>query len=167
MAKMGWNEAKKSIEQLPVSFIIIDNRPHLTTQGVTNLLKRSKKLYVVTTNNIHPANSITDSNLEVLFYEDEIDVKNLFRRLKSLGIDNLTVQSGGEMNAELMRGGLINLVSLVVTPVMVGGSTTPTLLDGKSLETIDDLKLLKPLELVSIDKLTDSYIHLKYRVLVS
>lgn len=39
------------------------------------------------------------------------------------------------VDAELMRAGLIDSVSLVVAPIMVGGSSTPSLLGGKSLET--------------------------------
>ncbi len=166
MAKVGWNDEKEKIDQLPVSFIIVDNKPHLTEIGVSNLLKRTKKLYVVTTNSDHPSKKMSDSNLEVIQYDDKVDFYSLFEKLKQEGVEQLTIQSGGEMNAELMRSGLINLVSLVVAPVMVGGAATPTLLDGKSLETIDDLKLLKQLELVSVDKLKGSYLHLKYKVVV-
>lgn len=167
MAKVGWNDEKEKVDQLPVSFIIVDNKPHLTERGVSNLLKRTKKLYIITTNMEHPAKKTNGPNLEVLNYQKKIDFHDLFTKLKKQGVDHLTIQSGGEMNAELMRGGLINLVSVVVAPLMVGGSSTPTLLDGKSLETIDDIKLLKPLELVSVDKLEGSYIHLKYKVLES
>src|SRR6185369_3297680 len=38
MAKNGWNEPKANIEQLPVIFVIVDNRPHLTELGVKNLM---------------------------------------------------------------------------------------------------------------------------------
>lgn len=167
MAKVGWNEEKPTIEQIPVSFIIVDNKPHLTEKGVANLIKRSKKLYIVSVNSSHPANKISDQKLEVIHYDNKIDFDDLFQKLKELGVDQLTIQSGGEMNTELMRSGLIDQVSIVVAPVMVGGNVTPTLLDGKSLETVNDLKLLRPLELVSVDKLEGSYLHLKYKVLVS
>jgi 2,5-diamino-6-(ribosylamino)-4(3H)-pyrimidinone 5'-phosphate reductase len=64
-----------------------------------------------------------------------------------------------------MRSGLIDFVSLVVAPVMVGGRDTAALLGGKSLESSEDLALLKPLELIGVDKLDDSYLHLSYKVL--
>lgn len=165
MAKVGWNEEKSDIKHLPVSFIVVDNKPHLTKTGVSNLLQHAEKLYLVTTNIKHPAKEITDANLEVICYEDKIDFCDLLQKLKSLGVDRLTIQSGGEMNAVLARAGLINFVSLVVAPVLVGGKATPTLIDGKSLETVDDLKLLKPLELISADVLEDSYLHLKYKII--
>jgi 2,5-diamino-6-(ribosylamino)-4(3H)-pyrimidinone 5'-phosphate reductase len=165
MAKVGWNEEKDVVEQIDVIFVIVDNKPHLTERGVHNLLRRVKKLYVVTTNSEHPAASMKHDGLEVLSYENKIDFMDLFRKLKSLGAERVTIQSGGEMNTELMRGGLIDYVSLVVAPVMVGGRGTASLLDGESLVTNDDLQLLRPLELTGADKLDNSYLHLKYSVL--
>lgn len=156
---------KRDIKKIDVIFVIVDNKPHLTERGVTNLLKFVSQLYIVTTNPKHPANRVKDSNLSVVNYESSIDFKDLFVKLKSLGADKVTIQSGGDMNAELMRSGLINFVSLVVAPVMIGGRNTAALLGGKSLESSEDLALLKPLELISIDRLNDSYLHLRYKVL--
>jgi 2,5-diamino-6-(ribosylamino)-4(3H)-pyrimidinone 5'-phosphate reductase len=165
MAKVGWNDEKDNIKKIDVIFTIVDNKPHLTERGVANLLKFVSKLYIVTTNPRHPANAIKDGNLSVIKYEDKIDFEDLFARLKSFGAERVTIQSGGDMNAELMRLGLINYVSLVFAPVMIGGRDTAALLGGASIESDDDLTLLKPLELVSTDKLNDSYLHVKYKVL--
>ena len=165
MAKVGWNKEKDDIKKIDVIFVIVDNNPHLTERGVANLLKFVSKLYIVTTNRRHPANTVKDDNLSVINYENKIDFRDLFVRLKSLGADKVTIQSGGDMNTELIRSGLINFVSLVVAPVMVGGHDTTSLLGGLSLKSDGDLTLLKPLELISADKLNESYLHLRYRVL--
>lgn len=165
MAKVGWNEEKSDIKRIDVIFVIVDNKPHLTERGVANLLKFTSKLYVVTTNPKHPANAVKDNNLSIINYEDKIDFKDLFAKLRSFGADRVTIQSGGDMNTELMRLGIIDFVSLVVAPIMVGGRDTAALLGGKSLKSSDDLALLKPLELIGADKLNDSYLHLRYKVL--
>lgn len=165
MAKVGWNDAKDDIKKIDVIFVIVDNKPHLTERGVANLLQFTSKLYIVTTNPKHPANTVKDNNLFIINYEDTIDFTDLFAKLKSFGANKVTIQSGGDMNAELMRAGLIDFVSLVVAPVMVGGRDTAALLGGVSIESDDDLMLLKPLELVCADRLSDSYLHLKYKVL--
>lgn len=34
MAKVGWNDEKSDINKSPVSFIIVDNKPHLTNLGI-------------------------------------------------------------------------------------------------------------------------------------
>ncbi len=164
MAKVGWNDQKKSIEKLPVEFVIVDNKPHLTTLGVENLIKRTKKLYIVTTNADHPALAIESDSLEVISYEQAIDFTNLFERLKQNGADRLTVQSGGEMNANLLRLGLINNLSIVVAPILVGGRDTSTLIDGDSLSSVEDLQKVRTLELISINPLENSYVHALYKV---
>lgn len=164
MSKVGWNDEKANIKQIPVTFIIIDNKPHLTELGVRNLLKRAKSLIIVTTNPEHPSRNIDNPNLEVLHYQGEVNFKGLFEQLKSQGIDKLTVQSGGEMNAVLFRASLIDYVSIVIAPVIVGGRDTPTLVDGESLKTLEDLHKLKELELLDATKLSDSYLHLRYKV---
>jgi 2,5-diamino-6-(ribosylamino)-4(3H)-pyrimidinone 5'-phosphate reductase len=165
MAKVGWNDEKADIKQIEVRFVIVDNKPHLTGRGVQNLLKYVEKLIIVTTNAEHPAAKMTDPCLHVMHYEDKIDFRDMFKKLKTEGADKVTIQSGGEMNAELIRAGLINFLSLVVAPVLVGGRDTASLMDGKSLEIVEDLKLLRPLELVGVDKLKDYYLNHKYKVL--
>lgn len=164
MAKVGWSDEKESIEKLPVDFVVVDSKPHLTERGILNLLKRTNKLYIVTTNKQHPATSLNDHNLELIVYKDTIDFVDLFSQLKAKGIEKMTIQSGSELNAELARSGLIDFVSLVVAPLLIGGSDTATLIGGKSLETHDELRLLKPMTLQSVKNLDDSYLHLRYKV---
>lgn len=149
MAKVGWNNEKENIKKIDVIFVIVDNKPHLTGRGVANLLKFVSKLYIVTTNPDHPANTIKDANLSVISYKDKIDFRDLFVKLKSFGAEKVTIQSGGDMNTELMRLDLINYISLIVAPVMVGGRDTAALLGGASIESDNDLRLLTPLKLVS------------------
>ena len=79
----------------------------------------------------------------------------------------MTIQSGGEMNSLLMREGLIQNISLVIAPMVVGGKDTPTLVDGPSLITGADLQFVKSLKLVEVIQLEDSYLHLRYKVLNS
>lgn len=164
MAKVGWNEPKDNIEKIPVDFVLVDNKPHLTELGVNNLLARTKKLYLVTTNKEHPALQVSDPNLEVISYEDAVDFSDLFAKLGTYGVDKMTIQSGGELNAILIRSGLIDYVSLVFAPLLVGGKNTTSLVDGKSLETIEDLKMLRTMTLLEAKPLNDSFLHLRYKI---
>ena len=167
MSKVGWNVENQNINKSLVTFIIVDNEPHLTQLGISNLLRKAKRLIIVTNNVNHPANTDDSLNLKVIKYGAKIDFVDLFKKLKQMGVDNMTIQSGGETNALLVREGLINNVSIVVAPLIVGGRETPTLIDGDSLLTFDDLKLLRPLELMGADILDGSYLHLKYKIINS
>lgn len=165
MAKVGWNDEKAEIEQLPVIFVIVDSKPHLTELGVINLLRRTEKLYIVTTDPSHPAAKLKNDQLEIMHYDDEIDFVDLFHKLKTRGAGTMTIQSGGEMNAHLLRAGLINCVSIVVAPLFVGGRSTTTLIEGDNLKTVEDLKKLKTLQLMEAKPLNDSYLHVRYQVI--
>ncbi|MDO8591487.1 MAG: dihydrofolate reductase family protein [bacterium] len=165
MAKVGWNEPKTDIPRLPVNFVIIDNEPHLTEQGVANLIEHSQTLYLVTTNDTHPANNIHSDKLVVIKYASDIDFVDLFHKLKKAGADTLTIQSGGDMNAALLHLGLINYLSVVTAPILIGGKDTASLIGGDSIDSLEDLKMLRPLKLTSIEKLKDSYLHTKYEVI--
>jgi 2,5-diamino-6-(ribosylamino)-4(3H)-pyrimidinone 5'-phosphate reductase len=163
LAKVGWNDIQINIERLPVSFVVVDNR-HLTLRGVRNLLERTEQLIVVTSNVRHPALQVENPRLDVLLAEAPLEFDHIFRQLADRGISDLTVQSGGTLNATLVRSGLVHYVSVVVAPVLVGGSSTPTLVDGDPLNSDDDLALLRPLELLSAHPLDGSYLHLHYAV---
>lgn len=42
MAKIGINGENQTIEKLPVSFVIVDNKPHIDETGLLNLARRQK-----------------------------------------------------------------------------------------------------------------------------
>lgn len=166
MVKVGWNEPKETIDKIPVTFVLVDNQPHLTKKGVENLLKRCKGLIIVTTNTDHPALGIEDSNLEVMQFADEINFKELFSELSDRGVERMTIQSGGDMNATLVRAGLVDELSIVVAPALVGGKNTSSLIGGDSITETAGLSNIKTLELIEVKTLDDNYLHLRYRLRV-
>jgi len=167
LAKVGANNPQKNLVKLPVSFLIIDNEPHLNKIGVDNFLRKSKKLYVITTNKNHPAFQRKDAdNLEIIYYKKEIDFVDLFKKLKQdYRIDRITIQTGGTLNSIFLRNKLIDKISIVVAPTLIGGKDTPSLIDGKSLSSVKELSLIKALKLTEVKKLNNSYLHLKYDVI--
>lgn len=166
-AKVGVNERIGEVEKIPVSFVIVDNKPHLKLSGINYFLKRSKKLFLVTTNKNHPAFELKDAeNIEIIFYENEINFIDLFSKFKNeFECDRLTIQTGGTLNAILLRDGLIDHISIVVAPALIGGKNTATLIDGESLHTPEELSKIKALRLVKCDVLENSYLHLQYDVM--
>jgi 2,5-diamino-6-(ribosylamino)-4(3H)-pyrimidinone 5'-phosphate reductase len=167
VVKVGANIKKENIKKSPVSFIIIDNKPHLTDIGVNYFIESSKTFYLVTTNKNHPVFKYKETeNIKILFYENEINFKDLFCRLKSEhNIDKMTLQTGGTLNSVLLREGLIDKISIVIAPALIGGKETPALIDGESIKSFEDLKKIKALKLTEVIRLTDSYINLKYDVI--
>jgi len=166
MAKIGVNTRTEMPKKTPCQFIILDRKPHLQESGVRYLCNWVEKLYLITNNKNHPAYGLTEElpNLQILYY-DELDLGRLFEDLlEKYGVDRITIQSGGTLNNELVRQGLIDYVHIVIAPLLVGGKETSSLLDGTSISKIEELSKLKALELLEVNRLEDSYLELKYRV---
>ena len=84
---------------------------------------------------------------------------------KDYQVERITIQSGGTLNCEFLRNNLIDYVNIVIAPILVGGSTTNTLIDGKAISRIEELNKLKALKLMEANVLQNSYVQLKYKVL--
>lgn len=162
MAKVGANELPLP-QKTPVSFAILDNT-HLTEAGVRWLCAKCQQVVIVTCNAAHPAFGLGEQNLSVILQERPSIAAALVRLKADYGCERLTVQSGGTVNALFAREGLIDYVDIVVAPLLVGGHNTPTLVDGSSFASMDELSQLCVLELVSCEALEDSYVRLRYRV---
>lgn len=169
MAKIGINERTDTPAKMPVTFIIIDSKPHLNESGVRYLSAWTKQLIVVTTNADHPAIKLQNElgNVAVLKY-DELDLVRMFEDLAAqYGVDMITIQSGGSMNGAFLRADLIDYVNIVIAPVLVGGRDTTTLVDGESISSPEELDRIRPLKLIECKQLNDSYVQLRYEVMHS
>ncbi len=167
MKKIGINDRSDIPAKSPCSFIIIDNKPHLNENGIDYLCRWVKTLYLVTTNKNHVAYNLKSNydNLIILEYT-ELDLGLLLEDLyEKYNINNLTIQSGGNLNGLFLRENLIDYVNIVIAPLLVGGRDTSTLIDGVSITKSSELNKLRALELVECNKLDNSYIQLKYRVI--
>lgn len=162
-AKLGVNE-RTIPNKTPVSFVLIDNS-HLTENGVRYFCGRSKEFVLVTTNRDHPAFAVDESNLHII-YQQKLELSAVLETLKNeYGCDRLTVQSGGTLNGLFLREKLLDYIDIVVAPVLVGGNGVATLIDGEPISTVNELRDLGVLKLISIMTLNDSYFRMKYKVI--
>lgn len=167
-AKVGVNQRKWDKGHDDIDFVVVDNKPHLEKSGCEYFAKRSKVFYLITNNKNHPAFELKKKydNIEILYYEGEIDFVDVFRRFKEdFGMERITIQTGGTLNAVLLRNKLIDRVQIVVAPCLVGGKDTSTLIDGESLHTETDLIHVKALKLTKCEPLKENYVLLEYDVI--
>ena len=69
------------------------------------------------------------------------------------------------MNGLFLREKLLDYIDIVVAPILIGGRDTPTLIDGSSLVSQDELSQLGVLELEKCTVLENSYLRLRYKVI--
>ena len=161
--KMGVNE-KDMPQKTIVSFVLLDNS-HLNEHGVRYFCALSKEFVLITSNPSHPAFSVREDNLHII-YQEEVSLADALRELKEkYGCERLTVQSGGTVNSLFLRDKLFDYVDIVVAPVLIGGKDTATLIDGRSLASEEELSWLGVLKLIDCIRLEDSYLRLRYQVI--
>ena len=162
-AKMGVN-TRNLPEKGPVSFVIVDNQ-HLTEHGVRYFCALSQQFVLVTTNCEHPAFSVDAPNMRIC-YQNELSLEKMLVFLKAeCGCERLTIQSGGTLNSLFLREKLLDHVDIVIAPALIGGKDTSTVIDGRSLMSLEDLSGIGVLKLQECTVLEDSYLRLQYDVI--
>ena len=162
-AKMGVN-TRNLPEKGPVSFVIVDNQ-HLTEHGVRYFCALSQQFVLVTTNREHPAFSVEAPNMRIC-YQNELSLEKMLVFLKAeCGCERLTIQSGGTLNSLFLREKLLDHVDIVIAPALIGGKDTSTVIDGRSLMSLEDLSGIGVLKLQECTVLEDSYLRLQYDVI--
>lgn len=168
MAKIGVNERENEPEKIDVvTFVIIDNAPHLNERGIDYLCRWVGRLILVTTNDNHPAFNMRENyeNLDIFHYK-KLDLAQVLHDVhEKYGAERLTIQSGGNLNCQFLRDDLIDYVNIVIAPVLVGGRDTSTLIDGEAISSPEELDKIRPMKLLECKALNDSYVQLRYEVI--
>lgn len=95
--------------------------------------------------------------------EDRVDLAAALTAMATeVGIRCVLSTAGGGLNGALVRAGLIDELTLTVHPVLIGGSDTPSVLDGPSLAVGE---APTPLRLLSVHADVGGTLHLRYEVL--
>ncbi|NOR48744.1 MAG: 2,5-diamino-6-(ribosylamino)-4(3H)-pyrimidinone 5'-phosphate reductase [Methanosarcinaceae archaeon] len=91
--------------------------------------------------------------------ENKVDLPELVVRLKEVGIDRLMIEGGAGLNWGMLSCGLVDEIYSFVGNLIIGGSSSPTLVDGPGFEENE----IMGLEFVSCERMDDGVI-LKWRV---
>ena len=65
-----------------------------------------------------------------------VNLKELFMRLKNLGLKKILVEGGGELNWSLLRLGLVDELVVTIAPKIAGGRLAITLAEGDGFDKI-------------------------------
>lgn len=90
----------------------------------------------------------------------DVDLARMLEKIAArFGVETLMLEGGGKINGSLLRAGLIDEVSVIVSPVADGRMGTPALFDVEG----DDVKPHR-LALDSVERRADDTLWLRYRV---
>ncbi len=151
------------IVKSPASIVVVDSH-HLNDYTLERLSYKYERVIVASTRPREFSYKNSNIDIEVFRAMDcQVPPQALLERLYSVyGIKDVCLQGGGTLNASFLLYECVDYVDIVVAPLIVGGRTVPSIVDGVVYTAIDELC---GLSLVNVVQLKDNYIRLTYQVL--
>lgn len=162
-AKLGANEGEYPASFNDCGHIVIDSR-RLIDDGVRSICSKCREVILVT-DGLYSYRRGCESidNLRIARVPSLKNILHIWLYLYEMGVRAITVQTGGTINAAILRAGCIHRLDLFQVPVVVCGKTTSTLADGADNTTLEDLCKCATLKLLSAVPYDDC-VRLRYEV---
>ena len=160
MVQTGINARSALPKKENLRLIVLDRNMSLSSQGVRYLAESLDKLILVVGQR-HPALRIKKlaNNVTVIKMSFPLNLSGLMRQLRTrLQIKKVTIQSAGLLNSRWLEEGLVDYMTVIIFPLLIGSSGTPALIN-------DHIFSVKPLRLVSSKIFNNNYLSLYYRVI--
>src|SRR5207244_9404097 len=72
-----------------------------------------------------------------------VSTKILLRRVGALGIRKILLEGGGTLNWSMISNGLVDEISVAITPRIIGGARATSLVEGKGSAVVNEGVKLK------------------------
>lgn len=138
----------------PLIRVVLDNRLRIPLDS-TLATTTADAPTIVFTNSDDVAKSINLRDRGVIVAESEQGSRNLaavLQTLRSMDIQSVLVEGGTEIAGAFVDAGLVDKVTLIVAPFIVGGHRAPNAIGGAGAETLQDVFRLRD---ITVTKLGD------------
>ena len=137
--------------------IVVDSRLQISLDAAVLQNQEVAHTLIATTTagSIRKIERIREKGIDVVVLPkagDRVLLSTLWRRLGQLGVTNLLVEGGSEINAAVLRGGLAQRLMCYVAPVLMGGQNAKGLFGGRSPRRLRDAVLLKNLRIQPVGR---------------
>lgn len=75
---------------------------------------------------------------------EKVDLSILFKELKTMGIEKVLVEGGGDVNWSIISQGFFDELQVTIGPFIVGGRDAITLVEGEGVEKMEEGVRVKP-----------------------
>ena len=149
-------------EENPIR-IVVDSKARTPIDA--DIFKKGEGTRVVAVSRSAPrerVKALEEMAVVIVAGEDKVDLIELVVRLKEMGIDRLMIEGGAGLNWGMLSCGLVDEIYSFVGNLLIGGTASPTLVDGMGFKENE----IMGLEFVSCERMDDGVV-LKWRVTVA
>ena len=136
----------------PLIRIVLDNNLRLPTEH--NLVATAKNVpTLIFTSNIDPAASLprTDLGAEVVpITGGPRNLSEVLQELYRRELQSVLVEGGSEVAGAFIDARLVDKITFLMTPVIVGGKQAPTAVGGNGVECLNDATRLKDMTVTKL-----------------
>ncbi|MCU0725732.1 MAG: bifunctional diaminohydroxyphosphoribosylaminopyrimidine deaminase/5-amino-6-(5-phosphoribosylamino)uracil reductase RibD [Planctomycetes bacterium] len=123
--------------------VVLDTRLRIPMGGRLVATAREWSTVVIAGQQAPPEHEqrLVEAGCRVVRFREEggrLPLVAVFRRLRSEGMERILLEGGGEIHAAAFSAGVVRQVMAFVAPVLLGGRTAPTPLQGDGFRRIAD-----------------------------
>ena len=133
----------------PLTRVILDNALRLPTNGKL-ASTTSEAPVIVFTNNIDvtKVSPLLEKGVEIIAIDGGArNLTGVLEKLCSLEIQSVLVEGGTAVAGAFIDAGLVDKVTLIISPIIIGGTEAPNAIGGKGIEHIADANRLSNIEI--------------------
>ena len=135
--------------------IILDRRNRIPLTANVFKNSRSQPVIYVTGSDISPARqkALVARKVEILngkFGKNGFHIKPLLKELANRDMNSILVEGGAELNASVLKAGVVDRVVAFISPILIGGGKAPGFLGGQGVMKVNNAIKLKDLEVTKI-----------------
>jgi len=156
----------KELHPLHVPFlVVVDSRGQIRNWPVVQREPYWREVVVLCSRATPPAylDDLRECHLDTIVAgEERVDLRAALEELNArYGITKVRVDSGGILSGVLLRAGLVDEVSVLVGPYLVGGTSPRSMFVAPDLASPEGVI---PLKLIAVEKMRGDIIWLRYEV---
>jgi diaminohydroxyphosphoribosylaminopyrimidine deaminase/5-amino-6-(5-phosphoribosylamino)uracil reductase len=132
----------------PLARVILDNRLRLPLDS-TLATTTSEAPTIVFTNNIDPQDvfPLTEKGVQVIPIDGGArNIDGFLEELKKLDIQSVLVEGGTEVAGAAIEAGIVDKVTFIISPIIIGGHDAPVAIGGKGAQELVEAHRLRDIE---------------------
>jgi 2,5-diamino-6-(ribosylamino)-4(3H)-pyrimidinone 5'-phosphate reductase len=171
LVNIGVNSENFVPKKSNVQLIVLNFNDNLTEVGLKNASKSVKKLILIGKKDDQFIQlKKFPKNCEFLITKNDFDIAKTMRVLKSkYKVEKITVQSAGLLSSKWLSSGVVDFLTIILYPIMVGNNGTHILSDldftNDNSNKIEQFFNVRPLKLIKSRAFDTNYLFLRYAVL--